>query len=130
VYPAIFSYAPDGISIEFPDLPGCLPCGKTTEEALKNAKEAMALHLWGMENDNVPIPEPSPIDEIKLKPSQVIVLVEVYLPIYRDAIENQSVKKTLTIPQWLNKIAEENHVNFSQILQKALKEHLGINDRP
>jgi len=90
----------------------------------------MALHLWGMENDNVPIPEPSPIDEIKLKPSQVIVLVEVYLPIYRDAIENQSVKKTLTIPQWLNKIAEENHVNFSQILQKALKEHLGINDRP
>ncbi|HPU35648.1 MAG TPA: type II toxin-antitoxin system HicB family antitoxin [Bacillota bacterium] len=130
MYPAIFSYAPDGISIEFPDLPGCLPCGKTTEEALKNAKEAMALHLWGMENDNVPIPEPSPIDEIKLKPSQVIVLVEVYLPIYRDAIENQSVKKTLTIPQWLNKIAEENHVNFSQILQKALKEHLGINDRP
>jgi len=130
VYPAIFSYAADGVTIEFPDLPGCLPCGETTEEALKNAKEAMALHLWGIENDNEPIPEPTPIDEIKLKPNQVVVLVEVYMPIYRDAIENQSVKKTLTIPQWLNKIAEENHVNFSQVLQNALKEHLGIHDRP
>nr|WP_223156833.1 type II toxin-antitoxin system HicB family antitoxin [Thermosediminibacter oceani] len=59
VYPAIFTYAEDGISIEFPDLPGCLPCAKTTEEAIKNAKEAMALHLWGMEKDGDPIPEPS-----------------------------------------------------------------------
>ena len=130
VYPAIFSYDEDGITIEFPDLPGCLPCGKTTHEALKNAKEAMALHLWGMENDNEQIPEPTPIDKIKLKPNQVIVLVEAYMPIYREAIENQSVKKTLTIPQWLNKIAEENNVNFSQVLQTALKEHLGITDRP
>ncbi len=129
-YPAIFNYDADGIAIEFPDLPGCLPCAKTTGDALQNAKEAMALHLWGMENDNDPIPEPSPIDKIKLKPNQIVVLVEVYMPIYRDAIENQSVKKTLTIPQWLNKVAEENHVNFSQILQAALKDHLGIHDRP
>jgi len=129
MYPAIFSYAADGITIEFPDLPGCLPCGKTTEEALKNAKEAMALHLWGIENDNEPIPEPTSIDKIKLKQNQVVVLVEVYMPVYREALENQSVKKTLTIPLWLNKIAEEHHVNFSQILQAALKEYLGIHDR-
>jgi hypothetical protein len=52
------------------------------------------------------------------------------MPLYREAIENQSVKKTLTIPQWLNKLAEEKNVNFSQLLQSALKEHLGIHDRP
>jgi predicted RNase H-like HicB family nuclease len=130
VYPAVFSYAEDGISIEFPDLLGCLPCGQTTEEALKHAKEAMALHLWGMENDNESIPEPTPIEQIKLKQNQVVVLVDVYMPIYREAIENQSVKKTLTIPQWLNKLAEENHINFSQVLQAALKERLGIYDGP
>jgi len=129
-YPAIFCYDDSGISIEFPDLPGCLPCAKTTEEALQNAKEAMALHLWSMENDDDPIPEPSSIEDIVLGPSQVVVLVEAYMPVYRDAIENQSVKKTLTIPQWLNKIAEESHVNFSQVLQSALKTHLGIHDRP
>ena len=50
-YVAIFNYADDGISISFPDLPGCYPCAHTTEEALKNAKEAMGLHLWGMEQD-------------------------------------------------------------------------------
>jgi predicted RNase H-like HicB family nuclease len=130
IYPAIFSYDADGISIEFPDLPGCLPCANTTDEALQNAKEAMALHLWSMENDDDPIPEPSSIENIVSEPNQVVVLVEAYMPVYRDAIENQSVKKTLTIPQWLNRVAEEKHVNFSQVLQSALKDHLGIYDRP
>ncbi|MCF6097722.1 type II toxin-antitoxin system HicB family antitoxin [Thermovorax subterraneus] len=130
VYPAIFTYAEDGISIEFPDLPGCLPCAKTTEEAIKNAKEAMALHLWGMEKDGDPIPEPTPVDKIHVKENQAIMLIEVYMPVYREAIENQSVKKTLTIPQWLNRLAEEKKVNFSQLLQAALKKHLGIHDRP
>lgn len=50
-YVALLSYADDGISIEFPDLPGCLPCAQTTEEAIDNAKEALGLHLWGMEQD-------------------------------------------------------------------------------
>lgn len=129
VYPAIFSYDPDGIAIEFPDLPGCLPCADTTEEAIKNAKEAMALHLWSMENDNDTIPEPTPINKIHLEESQTLVLIEAYMPLHREAIENQSVKKTLTIPQWLNKLAEENKINFSQVLQLALKERLGIKDK-
>jgi len=130
IYPAIFTYDEDGISIEFPDLPGCLPCAKTTEEAIKNAKEAMALHLWSMEKDGEPIPEPTPVNKIHVKNNQAIMLVEVYMPVYREAIENQSVKKTLTIPQWLNRLAEEKKVNFSQLLQAALKEYLGIHDRP
>ena len=52
-YIAIFSYEADGISIEFPDLPGCYPCADKddTEAALQNAKEALGLHIWGMEQD-------------------------------------------------------------------------------
>lgn len=130
IYPAIFTYDENGISIEFPDLPGCLPCAKTTEEAIKNAKEAMALHLWSMEKDGEPIPEPTPVNKIHVENNQAIMLIEVYMPVYREAIENQSVKKTLTIPQWLNRLAEEKKVNFSQLLQAALKEYLGIHDRP
>jgi predicted RNase H-like HicB family nuclease len=116
IFPAIFTYADDGISIEFPDLPGCLPSADTTEEALKNAKEAMALHLYTSEQDNEKIPEPTSIGKIKTKESQTVVLIEVWMPIYREAIENKSVKKTLTIPEWLNDAAEENHINFSQVL--------------
>ncbi|NLI12164.1 type II toxin-antitoxin system HicB family antitoxin [Pelotomaculum propionicicum] len=127
IYPAIFDYADDGISIEFPDLPGCLPCAHTTEEAVKNAKEALGLHLYSMEKDKDYIPEPTHIEKIKLEPNQVIVLVEVWMPLIRDAIENRAVKKTLTIPKWLNDLAEEKQINFSHTLQEALRERLGVN---
>ena len=126
VFPAIFTYEEDGISIEFPDLPGCLSCADTTAEATKMAKEALALHLYGMEEDNDEIPNDTPINNINLLKNQIPLLIEVYMPLYRTAIENQSVKKTLTIPQWLNKIAEQNKINFSQVLQSALKEQLGL----
>ena len=61
VFPAVFDVDSDGISIFFPDLPGCLPCADTMEEAFKNAKEALQLHLFGMEEDGEEIPEPTPI---------------------------------------------------------------------
>ena len=126
-FPAIFSYDDDGISIEFPDLPGCLSCGDSTDNAMTMAKEALSLHLYGMEEDNEVIPEPSNIDKLTLSKNQIPVLIEVYMPLIRNAIENQSIKKTLTIPQWLNKLAEKNKINFSQVLQSALKEQLGLN---
>ena len=65
VYAAIFDYADDGISVEFPDLPECLTNGKTDVEALQSAKEALGLHLWEMEIDHDPIPEPTPIKSIQ-----------------------------------------------------------------
>ena len=80
-----------------------------------------------MEKDKDEIPEPAPIDKIRLESNQAVVLVEVWMPLIRDAIENRAVKKTLTIPKWLNDLAEDKHVNFSHILQEALKERLGIN---
>ena len=129
VFPAIFTYEEDGISIEFPDLPGCLSCADTTEEATKMAKEALALHLYGMEEDNDEIPNDTPINNLTLLKNQIPTLIEVYMPLFRTAIENQSIKKTLTIPQWLNKIAEQNNINFSQVLQNALKEQLGLSNQ-
>lgn len=90
IYPAIFNHAKDGISIEFPDLPGCFPSADTTEEAFKNAKEALALHLYSMEYDNDPIPQSSDIYKIKKTDNQAIVLIEVWMPPYRDEIEKRS----------------------------------------
>lgn len=130
VYPAIFDYAGDGISVEFPDLPGCLTCGDTTEEALSMAKEAMALHLYGMEQDGDPIPDPTDARQVKTESNQIVVLIEAWMPSFRDRVENKAVKKTLTLPRWLNDLAEREKVNFSHILQTALKRHLGIEDFP
>jgi predicted RNase H-like HicB family nuclease len=130
VYPAIFNYANDGISVDFPDLPGCLTCGDTTEEALSMAKEAMALHLYGMEQDGDPIPDPTDVRQVKTESNQIVVLIEAWMPSFRDRVENKAVKKTLTLPRWLNDLAEREKVNFSHILQTALKRHLGIEDSP
>jgi len=126
IYPAILTYTDKGISIEFPDLPGCLPCADTSEEAVKNAKEALGLHIWGMEKDNDPLPEPTEILKIHHSNDEVLLLVEVFMPPIRDRLNNKYVKKTLSIPQWLNAEAEHAGVNFSLILQNGLKEYLHL----
>ncbi|HEU4964533.1 MAG TPA: type II toxin-antitoxin system HicB family antitoxin [Bacilli bacterium] len=129
MFSAIFDFAEDGISIEFPDLPGCLPSAHSSEEAMKNAKEALALHLYSMEQDSEAIPEPTDFSTLRIEPNQVIVMIEVWMPPYRDEIEEKAVNKTLTIPKWLDDLAKERKVNFSRILQDALKNYLGVTDK-
>ncbi len=129
IFPAILSYDDDGISVEFPDLPGCLTCGDTTEEAIERLKEALGLHIYGMEEDNELIPEPTNIKDLNLETNQIPILIDIIMPIHRKSIENYSVKKTLTIPQWLSKEALKHDVNFSQVLQDALKDYLGLNSK-
>ena len=127
-YIAIFTYAEDGISIEFPDLPGCLPytdCSDT-EIALKNAREALGLHLFGMEQDHEPIPEPTSIHDIRLKTNQIPVMIDVFMPPVREQIRSKFVKKTLSLPAWLSAAAEADGVNCSKLFQKALMEYLDI----
>lgn len=124
-FPALFFYDNDGISVEFPDLPGCLPCAHTSEEAFQNAKEALGLHLFGMEQDGDSIPEPTPVRNLKADEGAVVTMIEVFMPAVRDSINERFVKKTLTLPAWLNRAAEERGVNFSQLLQESLKNYLG-----
>ncbi|WP_123053128.1 type II toxin-antitoxin system HicB family antitoxin [Clostridium sp. JN-1] len=126
IYPAILTQYKDNIGITFPDLPGCVSNADNMNEAVKNAKEVLALHLFGMEEDNIEIPDPSPIDRIKVNKNEIPLLVDVYMPLYREAIQNTSVKTTVTMPQWLKNLAEENSINFSQVIQSALKEKLNI----
>ena len=82
-YPAVFYYDHDGISIVFPDLPGCLPCADTAEEAFAHAREAMGVHLFGMEQDGDPIPEPTPVAELHPENGGVVVMIDVYMPSIR-----------------------------------------------
>lgn len=123
---AVLDFADDGISIEFPDLPGCLPCADTADEAAQNAQEALGLHLYGMEQDGETVPAPTPINQIHLEQNQVPLFVSVYMPMVRNQVKSVSVKKTLTIPSWLNDMAERAGINFSGTLQEALKAKLNI----
>lgn len=123
-YVAIFDYAEDGINIYFPDLPGCLSCADTTKEALKNASDVLGLFMSYYEDEGIEIPEPTPLEKIKCKENEKPILVSVWMPLARSEVEVVSVKKTLTIPAWLNKLAEEHKINFSKVLQAALKDIL------
>ena len=125
-YIAVVSFDDDGISIDFPDLSGCFTCADNEDEIFKIAKEALGLHLWSMEKDNEIIPEPTGIKDIVLEDNETSVLVEVFMPPVRDRINNKVVKKTLTIPQWLNIEAEQQGVNFSMVLQNGLKQYLQL----
>ena len=125
---AILEYEKDGISVSFPDLPGCFTCADAgdTEAALKNAKEAMGLHLFGMEKDNDPIPKATPITKISLKKNQIPVLVDVFMPAIRASAKTAFVKKTLSLPAWLAAMADEKKVNCSKLFQEALKSFLAM----
>ncbi len=126
IFPAVFEICDNGIAIMFPDLPGCLPCAETLESAVTNAKEALKLHLYGMEEDNEEIPEPTAFHQIELQKNQTIMLIEVYMPPFREKQHKKFVKKTLSIPSWLNVQAEYAGINFSQTLQEALIQKLNL----
>jgi predicted RNase H-like HicB family nuclease len=121
VFPAVFNYADDGISVSFPDLPGCYTCGSDDEEAIHMAEEALGLYLYGMEEDDGPIPEPSRGDKIQLEKNERIFLVDVWMPQVRKEVQPVYIKKTLTIPADLNQAATEAGVNFSQVLASSLR---------
>lgn len=124
-YPAIFTQEDNQYWVEFIDLEGCFSDGKTLAEAMENAKEAMGLYLEDLEE----YPKcTTDIKNIKLEDNQIISFVTVNLEEHKRKYENKSVKKTLSIPAWLNTIAEKENVNFSQLLQKALMETLHVDN--
>ena len=125
-YIAVFAYYDSGISITFPDLPGCVSHGDSEEEAMSCAKEVLALHMWGIEQDGDPVPEPSGLRGLELHENEVAVLIEVFMPPFREKQNSRFVKKTLSIPYWLNAEAENRGVNFSKVLQRALIDQLGV----
>ncbi len=125
-YPAIFMKEEDGYSVEFPDLAGCCTCGKVLPEAMKMAEDALCLYLYDCEEDGDPIPEPSDIRDVQKETPEIVTLVCCNTIEYRKLYDKKAVKKTLTIPAWLNTMAERQGINFSTVLQNALKEQLSI----
>lgn len=112
VYPAIFHHENDGYWVEFPDFEGCLTQGDTIAEALANAQEALTGCIMVMLEDKKTIPSPSDISIISAADGfSTLVSCNVYA--YKNT---KSVKKTLTIPAWLNKRASDMGINFSQTL--------------
>lgn len=131
IYPAIFHPYEEtdvkGYTVEFPDLPGCVTEGDSITQALEMAVDAASGWLLSELESNKDIPNPSNIKSIKLEDSASFVnLILIDLDSYSMKFSTRSVRKNLTIPQWLNRRAEKANLNFSQVLQEALLEQLKI----
>lgn len=125
-YPAIFSYEEgEEISVLFPDL-DVATSGVNDDDALLSARELLGCVMYGLEEDEEEIPLPTPLAEVAVEANERSVLIDIYMPSIRMAHVNRSVNRTVTLPAWLNAIALEKNVNFSQVLQDALKDMLGI----
>lgn len=125
-YPAVFTYEPEQeIAVVFPDL-GCATSGIHEENAFLSARELLGCVLHRMEEEEKAIPKPTPLPDVPIQPNQRSVLIDVYMPSVRMAQINRSVNRTVTLPAWLNTAALERNINFSQVLQDALKSLLNL----
>lgn len=127
VYPALFTPEEEGgYSVYFPDLEGCYTCGDDLKEALFMAEDVLAFVLYDYERDGMEIPRPSEAGEIEVPEGDFVNYVACDTVEYARMHNNRAVKKTLTIPAWLNEVATRENINFSQLLQEALLAKLNV----
>lgn len=124
VYPVIFTKEGADYNVVVPDLPGCVTFGRNLPDAIQMARDAMSMWLCDAENSSEAIPAPSA--SVSCPDDGFVNLVDCDTDTYRRENDNRAVKKTLSIPSWLNVKAERAGVNFSQVLQEGLKEKLNI----
>ena len=129
VYPAIFRPEKEGgFCIFFPDIKQGATQGETIADCIEMAQDFLCLSLYNMEKNNEILPAPSDSKKLVTEETDIVTLISVDTEFYHRFYSNKLVKKTLNIPMWLNEQAERANVNFSSILQEALKTHLKINE--
>lgn len=126
-YPALFHEAEEGgFWVTFPDIPECMTQGDDMQQAYEMAVEALGLSLSSMEDEKAEIPTASHPQDIQNEENSFLVVIEFDMAEYRRKHCSRAVKKTLSIPEWLNDVAIKQNINFSQVLQEALMEKVGV----
>ena len=126
-YLAVLEKAGSGTyGVYFPDFPGCISTGDRIDDTIENAKEALELHYYGMFKDGDPIPEPSKELSKEDEDAGLVCSVTIYPELVIERFNNKKVKTNCVLPAWLKEIAEENRINYSQVLESALRQKLGL----
>lgn len=126
VYPAIFTKEEDGIIVTFPDLEDTFTDGGTMEEAFENAEDVLNLMLWNREEQKKDIPAPTAAADISVPNGGTLAMIKADTLAYRKIHDKKTIRRSITLPGWLDNIARERNINFSQLLQNAIRRECGI----
>ena len=126
VYPALFVVEDDGIIVTFPDLDDTFTDGATMQEAFDNAEDVLNLMLWNREEEKADIPLPSSPEEIIVPQGTMLVMIKADTLAYRKLHDQKTIRRSITLPSWLDTIAREHNINFSQLMQNAIRRECGI----
>lgn len=125
VYPAVFYNDEDKIGVTVPDIKGCHTFGEDMADAIEMTEDAISMMLVSFEDEGQEIPKASKISDIQTDKNTIAVSLVVADTLkWREEFDNKAIKKTLTIPSWMNKKAEKLGINFSGLLQEALREKI------
>lgn len=128
IYPIIITQTgKDDFFVQIPDM-DIATQGTSLENAIDMARDAISLMAVDMEDDGRKLPAASEMSSLKTEnSSDIVTLVDADIDAYRRMLDNRAVRKNCTIPSWLNEMAEQANINFSAVLQEALKQRLQIN---
>lgn len=126
VYPAILTQEDDGIIVSFPDVEGARADGATMEEALENAEDVLNLMILTMEEKHMDIKPPTPIASLDVPKGSTVALVRADTLAYSKKVDTRAVRKSVSIPAWMDSLAREHNLNFSNVLQNAICRELNI----
>ena len=126
VYPALFVVEDDGIIVTFPDLDDTFTDGATMQEAFENAEDVLNLMLWNREEEKEVIPPPSSPEQVSVPQGTTLAMIKADTLAYRKLHDTKTIRRSITIPSWLDTLARERNINFSQLMQNAIRRECGI----
>ena len=129
-FPVVFDYRDDEwIQIIFPCFDNQCTEVEKEEDPVTAAQDWLALNIIDCEQSKTGVPSEELPDDFILEQNQHLVYVNIWMPFHRSSVKVTYTKKTLTIPSWLDILAKQNNINFSELLTQALKEKLNLQDK-
>lgn len=126
VYPALFVKEDESIIVTFPDLEDTFTDGATMQEAFENAEDVLNLMLWNREEEKDDIPMPSSPEQITVPQEATLAMIKADTLAYRKLHDQKTIRRSITLPNRLDTIAREHNINFSQLMQNAIRRECGI----
>ncbi|MDR3294966.1 MAG: type II toxin-antitoxin system HicB family antitoxin [Clostridiales Family XIII bacterium] len=126
VYPVVFSPDADGFCVYAPDLPGCVTEAADYADGIGKIREGLCGMLYILERDGMPVPLPSDPLAVEREADDLVSLVDIDTDAYKRRVGSRAVRRTISIPEWMDDLASQTGVSLSQITQEALRRHLHV----